>query len=717
MLQKIARWSYRKRWLVLIIWVLVMVGLNAGAKKAGDAFSTDFRLKGDSQEATDLLKSRFPAQAGGSGNLVFKASDGVTDPTTQTGVTEVINQIAQVPHVVAVQSPYLGRARQQQISLGGKIAFAEIQFDKDAQSVPKSSIDRISDIVTGAKIPGVELELSGEAFASQKPPGSSEAIGIFAAVIILLISFGSVLAMGLPIMTALFGIGTGLAIVNLLSHVMSLPTFATELAAMIGIGVGIDYALLIVTRYRQSLKEGHEPEEAVVTAINTAGRSVLFAGTTVVISLAGMLLMGISFIQGLGIGAAAVVLVTMAASITLLPAVLGFVGTNIDKFKIPGIGKEKPREQQFWYRWSHFLQRRPWQALIVGLVVLLALATPFLSIRLGSSDASSRPNSDTTKRAYDLLSQGFGAGYNGPLILAAEISGPQDLATLNSLGKAVAATPGVAVVTPAVPNAKMDAAIIQVIPTTSPQAQGTVDLIHKLRSTVIPAATQGTDVKVHVGGVTASFADLAEVLQRRLPIFIGVVLALSFILLMVVYRSLLVPLKAVILNVLSISAAYGVLVMVFQWGWGAHWLGIGATGPIESFLPMMMFAILFGLSMDYEVFLLSRIKEEYDRTGNNTMAVADGLTATARVITAAAAIMVTVFASFAFGDQRVIKEFGIGLSVAILVDATIVRMILVPSTMELLGKANWWLPKWLHWLPVIHIDGNDVAPPKHAKQS
>jgi RND superfamily putative drug exporter len=576
----------------------------------------------------------------------------------------------------------------------------------DPQAVTTSTKDRLTTLVTAANGNGLQVEGGGDLFTVKGSLGSTELIGLVAAIIILLVAFGSLLAMGLPVLTALLGIGIGFAVVELLSHVTSVPSFATQLAAMIGLGVGIDYALFIVTRYRQGLHQGLDPESSVVAAIDTAGRAVFFAGTTVVISLLGMLLIGIQFIGGLGVGAAAVVAVTMVASLTLLPALLGFVGHNVDKLRLPGTGRVKDPRTTAGYRWGRLLQRHPWPFVAIGLVTLLALAVPVLSIRLGSSDASNTPTSQTTRRAYDLKAQGFGAGASGPLVLAAQIRGPADLPTLQKLTTALAATPGVTQASTARLNSAGDTAIIQVIPTTSSQDQATVSLISKLRHQVIPGVTAGTDVTVHVGGVTASFDDIATKLQGRLPLFIGVVLALSFLLLLVMFRSVVVPAKAVVMNMLSIGAAYGVMVAVFQWGWGKDLFGVGKAGPLESFLPMMLFAILFGLSMDYEVFLLSRIKEEYDTNGrDNRAAVADGLAVTARVITAAAAIMVCVFASFVFGDQRVIKEFGLGLAVAVLVDATVVRMILVPAAMELLGDANWWFPSWLSWLPRFQIEG------------
>ncbi len=712
MLAKIALFSFRKRWLVLLVWVALLSGITYWSRTAGSAFSTNFKLpSSDSQAALDLLQTRFPARSGATGDLVFKADAGIQDRAVRAAVESIISRIQQVSHVTSVVSPY-SQEGTTQVSPNGHIARVVIQFDQNNEDIQKNTatLNAIKNIVGGEKTSGIQFELGGQLFAGQPNIGATEIIGIVAAIIILLVAFGSVLAMGLPIITALFGIGIGAAAVTLLGHVISLPDFTIELASMIGIGVGIDYALFIVTRYRQGLAERLSPEQATINAINTAGRSVIFAGFTVVISLLGMVLMNITFIQGLGIGAATVVAVTMLASITLLPAVLGFVGNRIDRLRLPGMGRgsAKQEEQGIWYRWGKVLEHHALAAFLIGLALIAVLAFPALSIRLGSSDASSRPTSDTTRRAYDLEAEGFGAGSNGPLLLAARIGGQADLEVLKKVRQAVQADDNVALATSAVPNQDFSAAIIQVIPKTSPQEEGTVDLIVRLREKILPAATEGSDVQVHIGGLTASFEDITKVLSDRLPLFIGTVLALSFILITIVFRSILIPLKAVLLNLLSIGAAYGVLVTVFQRGFGESLLGLGSTGPIESFVPMMLFAILFGLSMDYEVFLLSRIKEEYDRTGDNNLAIVQGLTRTARVITAAAAIMITVFGSFILGDQRVIKEFGFGLSVAVLIDASIVRLILVPATMELLGRANWWFPKWLNWLPEVHVDAGGL---------
>ncbi|MDY7101678.1 MAG: MMPL family transporter [Actinomycetota bacterium] len=486
---------------------------------------------------------------------------------------------------------------------------------------------------------------------------------------------------------------------------------------MIGLGVGIDYALFIVTRYRQELAGGASAEVATGTAIGTAGRAVVFAGATVVISLLGMVLMGVSMVVGMALSAALVVACTVAAAITLLPAVLGFIGPGIDRYRItwlqPSGGDPSGGR---WYRWSRTIQARPWPALLGGLVVLVALAAPVLGMELGGPHFGAGPESHSSRRAYDLVTEGFGEGFNGPLAIVAEIVPGRagDLAVLDALVQSIGAADGVALAVPAVTNPAGDTAVVTVIPESAPHSAATQELVERLRDDVVPAAVGSSDVEVSVSGVTALFADMADLFNRRLPVFIATVIGLSFLLLMMVFRSVLVPLKAALLNLLSIGAAYGVVVAVFQWGWGAGLIGIDRPGPIMAFIPMMLFAILFGLSMDYEVFLLSRIGEEYDHGGDNATAVADGLAATARVITAAAAIMVIIFSSFVLGDDPIVKTFGVGLAVAVLVDATVVRMVLVPATMELLGDANWWLPGWLdRRLPRIELEaaapGEQVA--------
>jgi RND superfamily putative drug exporter len=706
-LRRIARFSYRRRRRVLLTWIIALVGLSAVGGAVGSSFARNFTAPGtESQRATDLLKARFPARAGDEGQIVFTDTAGVRSAAVEQRMTAVFDVVAQVHGVTVVDSPYASTGGQL-VSRDGRVAYATVEFAKRDNQIKAATKDAIEAVVDRARGNGLVIELGGRMFEPQPGLGAAELIGVGAAIVILLVVFGSVLAMGLPIMTALFGIGIGLALVNVLSHVMSTPDFTTQLASMIGIGVGIDYALFIVSRYREGLHGGLDPENAVVRAIDTSGRAVVFAGITVVISLFGLFLMGLSFVRGLAVGTSLTVALVMLASITLLPAVLGFAGTTIDKLSVPGrrVSATSSR-RSMWFRWSREVQRRPKATFGAALAVLVVLAIPLFGIRLGFSDAGSNPTSDTTRRAYDLVARGFGAGFNGPLVLAAEYpSGSDPTAALDRLVADVRGTRGVSEVAAPVLSPSGDAAVVRVLPTSAPQAQQTNDLVRTLRDSVIPGAVGGSDVTVHVGGLTASGIDVSSKLSSRLPLFVGAVLLLSFLLLMTVFRSILVPLKAVVMNLLSIGAAYGVVVAVFQWGWLGSLVGIAKSGPIVPFIPMMMFAIVFGLSMDYEVFLLSRIREEHDRTHDNGLAVADGLAATARVITAAALIMVTVFASFVLGDLPTIKMFGLGLATAIFVDATVVRMVLVPATMELLGERNWWFPRWLDRLvPRLHVE-------------
>ncbi|MGH2556582.1 MAG: MMPL family transporter, partial [Actinomycetota bacterium] len=624
--------------------------------------------------------------------------------------SQVFARVDQLDHVVGVTSPY-GQEGARQVSADDRIAFADVQFDVGTGEIPLTVIQDLIEIGDSAESPGLRVEFGGGPIAQAQfePPGGAESVGFLAAVVILLITFGSVLAMFLPLVTAGIGIGIGLSLILLFANFINVPNFTPQVASMIGIGVGIDYSLFIVTRYRQHLHEGMDPERAIALAMTTSGRAVVFAGIIVVISFLGILLMGFPFVEGIAVGGAAAVAVTMLAAITLLPALIGFVGRNIDRLHIPRLRKiETTGRQSFWFRWSRVIQRRPWTTGLVGLAVLLTLTIPLFSIRLGLADAGNDPEHLTTRRAYDLLSKGFGPGFNGPLILATELAGPQDLQALSSVAQAVESTPGVAFVSPPIPNDQTTptAAIVTVYPTTSPQSVETEDLVRRLRNDVIPRATGGGGPDVLVGGFTAAGVDFTILSGQRLPLLIGAVIAVSFLLLLVVFRSIVVPIKAAIMNLLSIGAAYGVIVAVFQWGWLGGLVGIGKPGPFEAWAPMMLFTILFGLSMDYEIFLLSRIREEYVRTRDNNLSVANGVATTGRVITAAAAIMIAVFLSFVLGfDIRQIKLVGLGLAVAVLVDATIVRMVLVPATMELLGNANWWLPRWLaRVVPKIKVE-------------
>ncbi len=705
MLARIAATCYRRRWRVLIAWLIALVGVSVLSQTVGGDLLKTFSLPGtESQRTFDVLKSDF-GRRGDTGDFVFKARGNgtVNDPAVRREVGAVVGQLQKQPHVVSISTPY-EPGGERFIAPGAKIARAEILFDVQANDVPIDEASHMRDIVKHANSATIQAELGGSMFTDQSQP-ASEFIGILAAVIILLIAFGSVLAMGLPIMTALFGIGIGLAFVTLLANFLDVPSFAPQVTAMIGIGVGIDYALFISTRYREALHDGAEPREAVIHSIDTSGRAVLFAGGTVVISLLGLFLVGVSFIRGMAIGASLAVLFVMAAAVTLLPAVLGFVGRNIDKLALPGTRKQRDPEQSFWARWSRVIQRRPWPAAIIGFLLLVVLAAPVFAMRLGVADLGNDPTSMTTRRAYDILSEGFGPGFNGPLLVASNLNSGGDRAAADRLAAAIARDPGVAQVSPVVVSPNGRGVLIQVISKYSPQDEQTTALVHRLRNDVVPHATQGSTLDAHVGGQTAIGVDLSDTLGQRLPYVFLAILVLSFALLMVVFRSILVPLKAVIMNLLSIGAAYGVIVAIFQWGWLKNVVGIGKEGPIEAWVPMMLFAIVFGLSMDYEVFLLSRIKEEYDASRDNATAVAHGLAKTARLITAAAAIMICVFASFVLSDLRVLKLVGFGLAFAVFIDATVVRMVLVPATMELLGDRNWWLPKALEWLPRINVEG------------
>jgi putative drug exporter of the RND superfamily len=759
MLKRLAEVCFRRRRRVLLVWVLGIVVLGAVMGAVGSGYRSDFTLPDvESKRGIDILDDQFGGQGAGQvGNIVFVAERGVEDPEVRAVMEPFLAEVAEIDGVQSLESPY-DPGNEDQISQrgddAGRIAYAEFEAPSDA------SFDEtvaIGDDIRAAMpaVEGLRIELGGSSFAEFEVP-SSEALGIGFAIIILIIAFGSVLAMGLPISVALAGIVSGSIVTGLLSQVVDMPDFTSTIGIMIGLGVGIDYALFIVTRFRENLHKGHGIEESTLIAMNTAGRAVVFAGSTVVISLLGLLIMQLTFISGMAIGMAVVVALTLLASLTLLPALLGFAGERVELTRrrgliaagliavaLIGVGlgvpalivvtlpvaavvllasfavsslrkpvltrQRRPLRETLSYRWSRVIQHRPWTAVLAGVTALVLLAVPILGLRLGFSDEGNYPENTTTRQAYDLLADGFGPGFNGPLSLASEVPPGTDPAALQAVTDAIAADPGVAFVSDPITNddAAPTAVLWRVTPTTAPQDAATTDLVNRLRDDVIPAATSGTGLDVAVAGGVAVGVDFTDYLSARLPYLFAAVLGLSFLLLMVVFRSLLVPLKAVIMNLLSIGAAYGIVVAVFQWGWGASLLGIEGA-PIEPFVPMMLFAIVFGLSMDYEVFLLSRVREEWDRTGNSRTSVADGLASTARVITAAAAIMVVVFGSFLGESDRVVKLFGLGLSMAVLIDATIVRMLLVPATMELLGDRNWWIPRWLdRILPRVHIE----APP------
>ena len=710
----IARWCFRHRFAVIAAWVLVLVGLGALSQAVKSDYNNSFSLPGTgSTTAQQLLAKAIPAQAGDSDTIVWQVSRGtVRDTTVTTRMNSVLKQIATMPEVAAVVSPY-GPHGAAQISRDGRTAYATVDFAKQANNLAKADITRVTDAAEAARAPGLNVQLGGQAIeqAEQTSLGVSSAVGVLAAAVVLFIAFGSLLATLLPIVTAIAGVGGGLMAIAPLTHAINVVDFAPILGALIGLGVGIDYALFIVTRHRRGLQSGLTPEQAAVKAIDTSGRAVLFAGSTVCIALLGILVLGVSFLNGLAVASALTVVFTVLAAVTLLPALLGVFGMRVlsrRQRRQLASGAPAPGAAGMWARWASTVERRPAILAVAAAAVMLVLAIPVLSLRLGSSDQGNDPSSTTTRQAYDLLAGGFGPGFNGPLLLVAQTSSPADVAALRTLETGlpkVAGATGVRQIA-----ATTGTEVIQVTPGTSPEAKATADLISTLRNDTIPAAERGTTLRVYIGGVTATFADFATVVDAKLPWFILTIVGLSFLLLVVAFRSLLIPGTAAVMNLLAAAASFGVLTAFFQWGWGTGAFGMGNAGPVEAFLPVVTLAILFGLSMDYQVFLVSRMNEEWVHGRRNSDAVRTGQVETARVITAAATIMICVFLTFSFLGSRDVAEFGIGLAAAVALDAFILRTVLVPAAMHLFGNANWWLPSSLdRRLPHLAIEPPDPA--------
>lgn len=746
MLLPLTRFCVRhKRIVVFAFWIPLAIVLAVGSMRVGPAFETSMDLpSSEAREVNDILTTINPTQAGISSQIVINSPEGFTDEQFVASLADAFARIDALDNV-DVTSPFV---RTNQISTSGTIAYATVDVPRMDLGERQPYVDAITDIMDPIAVGGIQVEYGGDLFAVFPIP-ESEALGLLAAIIILVLAFGSVLAMGLPIGIALLGLAVASSIVTIASNIVSMPDAATSMVAMIGIGVGIDYALFIVTRFREARHDGRDLEDAIVEAINTSGRAVIFAGLTVIIALLGLLTIGLEFVSGFAIAMSIGVATMVIASVTLLPALLAMVGHKIDettraalvglaafvvsgfvavfthnyaillagvlvallvqllRLVVPSLRTYLPHKaqndhkQSVWWRWSRTVQRKPWTSLIGATVLLGILSIPMFSIRLGFGDFGNAPEDATVRKAYDLIAQGFGPGYNGPMLITITGDDANDAVVVDGFVDTLLNTDGVAYAG-RLPLPSPDVALISLIANTAPQDAETTELVHRLRDDVIPAA----NIDAKLGGWTAASIDFSDYLGERLFFLIGIVLLLSFVLLMMVFRSLLVPLKAVLMNLLSVGASYGVIVAVFQWGWLADVIGVGKPGPIEAWAPMFLFAIVFGLSMDYEVFLLSRMKEEFQKTGNNALAVADGVAATARVITAAALIMVCVFAAFVLGDDRSLKLFGLGMAVAVFIDATVVRMLLVPATMELLGARNWWIPKWLdRVLPQIDVEG------------
>ncbi len=700
-LTRLADSAYRHRGRMVIAWIVGMLAAFALSSALAGKFHADYSTPGsESKQASALVEQRFGGYSGSSIDVVWRADRGVADPVVKRKVHTFLTGASKLDGV--------GGAEPTRVAPGKKIAATGLQLTKQPWDISKKTGTDLIALADRASGDGVEVKLGGGPIQQAESGNGPEGYGLLGAAIVLLIAFGSVVAAGLPLSVALFGLGISSALIGLLAALIDVPDWSMAIAGLMGIGVGVDYALLVLTRFRTALDAGKSPHDAVIEAVTTAGRSVIIAGSTVVVAMLGLFFVGVSYMYGVALAASIAVLVVMTASITLLPALLGFAGTKVDRLRIPLLGRRKLHQgggESPAFRWAHLVQRHPWVAALSATAVLLVLAAPALGMRLGFPDAGNDAPDKMTRQAYDLLSEGFGPGANGPLLVAAELPDRAAVAKLDVLVAATRRDPGVATVVPPRLNRTGDAAIVTVIPRGGPQSKQTSELVQRLRDDIIPSAIDGSGVRAEIGGTTASFEDQSDFIKSRLPVFIAGIVGLSFLLLVLAFHSPLIALKAGIMNLLSIGASYGVMTLAAKGGGAGGLLGIDHEVPIAPFMPVMMFAILFGLSMDYEVFLISRIREEYLKDGNTTRAVADGLGKTARVITAAAAIMIVVFLAFLAAPDVFLKLLGIGMATAILVDATIVRMVLVPAVMQLLGARNWWIPSWLERaLPRLDVE-------------
>jgi RND superfamily putative drug exporter len=708
----LSRWCIAHRRWVVVAWVVVAIATTVIASAVGRHYANNFTLPGtEAQHVQNLLASEFPTQGGDRDTIVFHSSaDTVDSPSVRGAIEPLLARVSKMPYVVGVVSPY-SPSGAVETSRDRHTAFATINYAKRANLLPDNAGKPVLDAINAIHVPGLQIAAGGQVIEQAEgfSIGPATFVGVIAALVILLLTFGSLLAAGMPLVTAGLGLVTGIALVGLATHITSMSNVSPELAVMIGLGVGIDYALFIVTRFKENYGRTGNVDESVVLAMDTSGRAVLLAGATVVIALLGMFSTGVSFLYGLSIASVLAVLLVLVASLTVLPAMLSRWGERVVRPSRSARRREArgaaPRESA-WRRWSIMVQSRPWPLAIASLLVMVVFLLPTFGLRLDNSDAGNDPTNTSTYRAFNLLSQGFGPGFNGPLQIAVT---PPNPTALREIAGAVASTPDVVKVTPPRVSPDGRVAVVQAFPGSAPQAQATTDLVHKLRDSVLPPLRKQLGVSALVGGFTAGSIDFSNVLSGKLPLFIGVVVVLSALLLFVIFRSIVIPIQAAVMNLLSIGGALGVTTAVFENGWGSGLLGI-SKGPVEPWVPVLMFAVVFGLSMDYEVFLISRVREEWVRHRDPGQAVADGIAFTGRVITAAAAIMICVFLSFLLGNERSVKEFGFGLGVAVFLDALVVRCVLLPAVLELLGGLTWALPRPLAVrLPRINIEGSATA--------
>jgi RND superfamily putative drug exporter len=712
-----ARWCFRHRRLVLALWLIAFVAFLGADGAAKTAYSSKFQIPNtESTRALNILKADFPTASGEADQIVMEATSGtLTSGPTATQAKSMLAKVAALPGVTTVVSPFATTGKAQ-INHSKTIAFATVYWNTQSQNLPDSEVNRLISTAQSAQNANLQVDLGGQAIENVQAQKSSDStgLGVIFALIVLGILFGAVLAAVIPIITALIAIGIGFAFTGLMSHLFAVASFVPILGVLIGLGVGIDYALFIITRHRNALRAGRSVEEAAVNAVNTAGRAVFFAGLTVCIALLGQFALGVTFLYGLAIAGAVTVALTMFAALTLLPAFLGFFGLKVlgrrERRRLAASGPVSEHvEEGFWYRWSRSIERQPALRALGALVIVVVVALPVFSLRLGLTDAGSDPAGTTTRLAYDTLAKGFGPGFNGPLELVATLRSPSQLTAFEGVVQATSKQADVVFVSAPRLSPSGNAAVALVYPGTAPQAAQTSTLLHTLRAQTIPAAEGQSGLHVLVGGATAGGDDFSAVLASKLALFIAVVVVVAFLLLMLVFRSLLIPAVASVMNLLSVGAALGIMNAVFEWGWGSSILGIARTGPVEVFIPVIMFSVLFGLSMDYEVFLVSRMREEWVQTFDNRLAVTKGQTETGRVITAAALIMILVFLSFLLGGNIIIQQFGIGLAGAIIVDAFIIRTVAVPAIMHVIGKANWWLPGFLDKaLPHVNVEARDA---------